>query len=405
MSGRGRRGPPPPPERASATCPRRPQSAGERDVQVRSIDPRCSSDRHLHGAVVRFEFGDAVDDLDLPGAAGAEHGRVEDVVARAPPRSPSAAAGRCPWTGSVAVAVSSLVARELGAGLGVDQVEVDRVQPDLGRFDGHLELGRADRRVRRERPGRGVDRRCVADQRSGHPEHAQHQRELAAHRAARQTPVPPGDSPAPTIRLKAGITRSRLIQPRPISSEQQDDLDDDQRAVGRVEERVQAAHVDVGLDHAGHRDHDHGARARSARTARASRAAAGCARGPRAAGSRRAARRAGRRSRRPTRSRRARAARRRGRTRRRALDARVPGQRRRDREIGRAERDQTEQPARRSASQRAVSAPVSVARASSADARAAVSAARLRAAAPEQRASRSRAGPTPCRSGFRACFR
>src|SRR5277367_3124188 len=40
-----------------------------------------SLDRDANRAAVLFEFGDAVDDFDLPRAAGAEHGGAEDVVA------------------------------------------------------------------------------------------------------------------------------------------------------------------------------------------------------------------------------------------------------------------------------------------------------------------------------------
>src|ERR1700685_2389455 len=88
---------------------------------------RRSPNRHLHGVAVLFEFRDPVGYFDFPGAAGAQLGRAEDVVAGSRQvglqRQRADALG-----GQLGGGGQFLGGRELGAGLGVDQVQVDRVQ-------------------------------------------------------------------------------------------------------------------------------------------------------------------------------------------------------------------------------------------------------------------------------------
>ena len=93
-------------------------------------------------------------------------------------------------------------------------------------------------------------------------------------------PMPPGDCPSPAMRFERRDHPFAVDPAEADQREQQHDLDDDQRAVGRVKQPMKAAHVDVCLDHARRRRSRPPRRARAARTARASQAAAGCARPP-----------------------------------------------------------------------------------------------------------------------------
>ena len=146
---------------------------------------------------------------------------------------------------------TSLASVNWVAVVGVEEVEVHLVAPDLGGVDRVLEPRRPELGRAGDGTGGGAAGRRVADQRGGDAEHDDDQGDLGPQRAAKQQPGPPGLLAPIREASKRRHEPLAVDGPEPDQDQEQRRLDQDRPAESGLDQVAERADVDDRLDHAG----------------------------------------------------------------------------------------------------------------------------------------------------------